>query len=120
MMMSQTIIYHMESIQEMQIMCNLSVYLLQRFLMKSDDDEGSGGGGNELIINILLTEHIFSYLSDLFRKWEIARCGRTDVNGIMRAPKEAFLATVQIFVDCILFGWTIYHLYLQSRSGVLH
>jgi hypothetical protein len=36
-------------------------------------------------------EHIFSYLTGYFRKWEIVRYGEKDVNGVVRAPKETII-----------------------------
>jgi len=84
------------------------------------DETTNKDSGNEMIINILLIEHVFSYLAGIFRNWEIARYGKTDMNGIMRAPKETLLSTLQIFVDCILFGWSIYHLKMMSDQNVLH
>jgi len=78
--------------------------------MSNDGTEGEAAAHNEMIIHILLFEHIFSYLIGIFRDWEIANYGKTDVNGIKRAPKETIFQTIEIFVDCILFGWTIYHI----------
>ena len=40
--------------------------------------------GNDILV-ALFFEHVFSYLSANFRKWEIARYGVMDINGIFRA-----------------------------------
>ena len=45
-----------------------------------------------------------------FRKWEIQRYGVMDINGIYRAPKEYILQTVEIFIDCMIFGFSINHI----------
>lgn len=46
------------------------------------------------ILATLMIEHIFSYISAIFRKWEIALKGVQDLNGIFRAPKEYTLFIV--------------------------
>ena len=85
----------MDSLQEMQILCNLSVYFLQKYWMSKKHSghhhEEEKPETNEIIINILLIEHIFSYITGIFRTWEINNYGKTDVNGIKRAPKETLL-----------------------------
>ena len=66
-----------------------------------------------------MIEHIFSYISANYRKWEIARYGIQDVNGIFRAQKEYILSLIQIFVDCIIFGFCINYLN-QLKSEDFH
>jgi hypothetical protein len=75
----------MESIIEMQIFSSLAV-LININYFKYEQVKGS----NAIFIALLL-EHIFSYISTLFRAWEIDHKGKMDVNGIMRGPKETIL-----------------------------
>lgn len=43
------------------------------------------------MIGILAVEHIFSYITGYFRKWEIENYGSMGLNGIYRAPKETII-----------------------------
>ena len=67
----------------------------------------------------MLLEHIFAYIASNYRKWEIARYGAQDSEGIFHAPKEQVLSKLQIFVDCIIFGFCINYV-LQMESEHFH
>lgn len=54
-----------------------------------------------------MLEHVISYSITYFRKWEQKNFGVLDVNGMVRGPKESFLSTIEIFVDCIIIGYTL-------------
>lgn len=69
-------------------------------------------------MNALVCEHIFAYICIYFRKWEIQRYGVMDINGTYRAPKEYILQTIEIFADCMIFGFTINH--IVDIAEVLH
>jgi hypothetical protein len=43
------------------------------------------------ILRALAFEHIFSYFCDFFRKWEIAKWGQLDMNGVYRGKRESIL-----------------------------
>ena len=53
------------------------------------------GKDNIQYIILLFIEHVFSFAASNFRYWEIKTNGRPDVNGVMRAPIETFLMTVE-------------------------
>ena len=89
----------------MQFMCLLTIYLL-----KPSVEGITPNSTSNAIIFALILEHIFAYCSGIFRKWEIEHYGKLDVNGVYRAQTESFLSTIEIFVDCIIFGYTISHL----------
>lgn len=55
-------------------------------------------------------EHIVAYVFGVFRKWEISKKGKPDVNGVIRAPKELVLQSVEVFFDCLLTGFVIKHM----------
>jgi len=55
----------------------------------------------------------------MYRKWEISSYGVQDVNGVFRAPNEYVLLLIQIFFDCIIFGFCINYL-LQLEPEDLH
>ena len=67
MMQNTSIIYHMESVIEMQIMCLIFI------MVNTDIESASGQHSNSLnvIIAALILEHVFSYITGIFRKWEI-------------------------------------------------
>ena len=55
----------------------------------------------------MLIEHFCAYTAGEFRKYDIAKNGTVDVNGVKRAPRESFLNNIEVFFDCILFGYII-------------
>lgn len=113
MMMNTSIIYHIESILEMQFLCliGFALYGYQDFEGKPNaENHIRAQEGSASIITALICEHIFAYISMYFRKWEIQRYGVMDINGIYRAPKEYILQTVEIFIDCMIFGFSINHI----------
>ena len=106
----------MESVAEMQMMCILFFYFLEQ-----NYESKIEGGLHSLdtalyILGALFAEHIFSYTTGYFRKWEIEHYGKLDVNGIMRAQKESFLATAEIFIDCLIMGYSLNFFYNMSRE----
>lgn len=110
-MQNSSIIYHIESVLEMQFMCLLIFIFIIEFdqseIVKTDTDKIAES--NEIMVALIL-EHVFSYIAGIFRQWEINRYGKVDINGVFRAKKESFLSTVEIFIDCIIFGFSINHM----------
>jgi len=68
------------------------------------------------ILFTLIIEHIFAYLSGVFRKWEVENYGIADVNGVFRGQKESMMSTFEIFCDCIIFGYSLNHLFKLSAE----
>ena len=66
----------------------------------------------------LLVHHIFSYLSATFRKWEIEKHGQVDLNGVMRAKKESFIRTIEIFTGCLISGFTLNYSLLVASDEI--
>jgi hypothetical protein len=52
--------------------------------------------------------HILAYFFSLFRAWEIDHKGKMDVNGNVRGPIESVLSSVEIFLNCIILGYSIH------------
>lgn len=75
-MQNTSLIYHSESVLEMQFLCLITIYYWGQH-------ENTGGSG--IILLALIIEHIFAYISGVFRKWEILNYGKLDVNGVLRA-----------------------------------
>ena len=109
MMQNSCIVYHSESILEMQIMCLIGMFIIEERLNWYDYDRPEIRENFYLCI-ILLGEHLFSYICTYYRKQELLQRGQPDVNGILRAKNESILGTIEIFVDCILFGYIIKYL----------
>ena len=74
--------------------------------------------GSKVILTTLLIEHTFAYASTLFRAWEVDYEGKLDVNGIMRGPKETILKSIEVFVDCIIVGYSINFVLNLSQEDV--
>lgn len=130
MMQNSGIIYHTESILEMQVGLLVTVFLLNRRwqenfgymnLKKEDgvtlqttrDVMGLGlsyAAHSELIILILLGEHIMSYFFGMFRSWELKNKGEPNSYGIETAPIEKVLRIIEILVDLVIFVFVILHL----------
>ena len=72
-----------------------------------------------MIMFCLLLEHILSYISEIYRDYEVANYGKPDVNGVYRAKIETILRNFEIFFDCILVGWIMKHL-IMLESKDLH
>ena len=43
----------------------------------------------------------------IFRDRDIKRNGKLDVNGVMRAPVESLLKSLEVFIDCVLCGYVL-------------
>jgi hypothetical protein len=57
-----------------------------------------------------------SYLAALYRKWEIERFGTPDVNGFMRGKVESALGTLELFVVCVLIGYTLNYMIALDKK----
>ena len=68
---------------------------------------------------IMLIEHICSYSAGMFRVYDIAKNGKVDINGVKRAPRESILNNIEVFFDCILFGYII-KLMMDQESDEFH
>ena len=55
----------------------------------------------------IFIEHLFTYLTSIFRIYDIHYYGNPEASGVDRAPKETILKILLIFLDCILIGWIV-------------
>jgi hypothetical protein len=84
MMQSAIIIYHAESLLEMQFMCLIVfAFVFKPFRHKDELIEVHQKSNH--VLWVLIAEHIFAYVSGLFRTWEIKHFGEIDINGVARA-----------------------------------
>lgn len=115
-MQSAVIIYHSESLLEMQLMCLLTFMFYFPPINYGPNyyvNEESARKSN-YIMYVMIGEHIFAYFSGIFRDWEIKHYGKLDINGVARAQKETFLKTLEVFIDCMIFGYTMNHIMTMS------
>ena len=92
----------------MQFMCLIMII----FFLDGEDHSVKKEllASSNAILIALVAEHIFSYGAGIFRSWEIEHYGHMDVNGVMRAQKESFLSTIEIFIDCLIMGYSLNYL----------
>lgn len=92
-----SIIYHYESIIEMQLLCCAILYFLQN---KSNDQEHNHNildsfktakYSTNFIMYMLFVEHLISYGCAYYRYRDIAKNGKMDLNGVIRAKNELIL-----------------------------
>mmetsp|Transcript_8499 Transcript_8499/g.14296 ORF Transcript_8499/g.14296 Transcript_8499/m.14296 type:complete len:728 (+) Transcript_8499:520-2703(+) len=132
MMQNSSIIYHTESILEMQTACLIMNAVLtslwrtnQQYGVKSNEYDGPmsalGVGVWEntyIIVYILLGEHIISYLFNIYRNNELSRRGVPNSRGVMTAPVESKLRYVEIFMDILIFAYVILHIVSLSQEQI--
>ena len=82
----------------MQFLCQITMQIYM------DEDAHTSSAA---IMITLTTHHVFAYLSALYRKWEIERFGKPDINGLMRGKVESILATLELFIVCVVVGYTL-------------
>ena len=83
-MQNTSILYHTESIIELQILGTIAVMIVSKM-------HGQELQESTFIYTCLLIEHTISYFATIFRQWEIEHHGKLDIHGIMRGPKEAVI-----------------------------
>lgn len=54
--------------------------------------------------------HVCSYVGHYFRLHDIKLNGKPDINGVYTAKTEAIFQNIEIFIICILVGFTVKHL----------
>lgn len=110
MMQTQSIVYNIESLTEMLLLCILAV--------RAITDEGSlfniaSTKPNEKDIQImrfLFLEHLLAYAVANFRKWELKTRGQVDLNGVLRGKVESQLSIMLILCRCLFIGYIIHYL----------
>jgi hypothetical protein len=106
MMQNSSIIYHTESILEMQMCCLIAMIMLTEYW---SDVRNYGQDPNKpksfLLIYMLIGEHFFSYLFGIFREYDLRHNGEKNKHGIESAPRETKLRYLEIIVDLALSIW---------------
>jgi hypothetical protein len=73
----------------------------------------------EAIFWIMFVEHLITYCLHYFRQKEVEMRGVLDVNGVMHAPIESALKSIEVFFDCILCGYVVHYM-SSMESEKLH
>ena len=113
-MQNTSIIYHMESLLEMQFMCLVTFAFVLKPEVNLDHFDEDIHRKSDHVMIVMVFEHIFAYCSHLFRVWEIENYGMVDINGVSRAKKESALKTLEVFIDCLIFGFTFNHFFSMT------
>jgi hypothetical protein len=122
MMQSTNITYHTESVQEMQL---IGLIVAQTVLTLGSQRENGFPNADDIqkvqtslqaIFSILFIEHIASYCIEIFRRYDIEKNGKIDINGVPRAKTESLLNTFQYFIVCFLIGYIIKELIAIDRT----
>lgn len=108
MMQNSSIIYHTESILEMQMCCLISMILLTFYWQdKLGYKNQEGMGTSMMLMYVLMAEHILSYLFGIFRNYDIDKNGKKNKRGIESAPRESALRIIEIVVDMGISVWIL-------------
>mmetsp|Transcript_39558 Transcript_39558/g.60445 ORF Transcript_39558/g.60445 Transcript_39558/m.60445 type:complete len:423 (-) Transcript_39558:1026-2294(-) len=133
MMQNSSIIYHTESILEMQIACLITVVILTRNWATNQGYGLSNQDFVEPVINlgmtvksqsnficvVLLLEHVMSYLFGIFRNYELKKVGQPNKYGIDSAPIESKLRFIEVAIDFLIFALIILHM-VSMTSDQMH
>jgi hypothetical protein len=131
MFQNSSIIYHTESILEMQILCLISIIFINnmwndfRKYGKLSKVDGAlfGLAIDEMsykFMYILLAEHLMAYLFDIYRKYELKKHGKANKFGIEQAPCETCLRLIEIIIDVIIFIMVMIHFNSMTREQFLN
>jgi len=85
--------------------------------MESSSDEHET---DDMLIIILLTIHSLSYLAGLFRTYDINTNGKADFYGVPRAPTESALKSIEVLIQCIVFGHVLTKQYMMTAEEFHH
>lgn len=122
MMQNTAILYHPESIAEMQL---IIICLITRFCLYSEipdhytqhvDSINTSVEAIKIIFTCLTARHGFSFFVELFRRYEIERYGKVDVYGVPGARFEGMLGGLQYFFICFLIGFICKQMLVIERK----
>lgn len=109
MMQNSSIIYHTESILEMQLCVLVSMIWLTELW---NDEMGFANlpekSTSMLFIYILIAEHTLSMMFGWFRDYDIKHNGEKDRYGIENAPREKQLQFLEVVMDVGISAWIIF------------
>mgnify|MGYP006893263072 CR=1 FL=1 len=107
MMENSSIVYHPESLIEMQMLCAT----LFTFYYHSGDIDGEEVESKNMVLFICVCiHHVFSYFSSMFRSWEISKYGQPDINAVLRAKCETYMSTIEVLFSSVIVGYILNYL----------
>jgi hypothetical protein len=112
MMQNCNILYHPESIVEMQIICLLTIVYYQYLLVGQFPIEFNANSEQSVIIIALFVIHILQLFYWTFRRFDISHNGEIDKFGSRRARRETQLGQFEFFIICIIIGFSLHALIL--------
>ena len=117
MMQNSSIIYHTESILEMQICLILAMlYLTDLWNIDKGYVNQPGKSQSMIFMYILMGEHLVSYCLGIFRDFDLKQNGEPNKYGIEFAPREQYLRIFEIIFDLAIFIWyAIYFISLPTE-----
>ena len=105
-------------------MCLILVKVLSTFFYPKLNYGGKSQGTNflgmknedysNLMMIILLIEHIMSYSFGIYRDYELKNKGTTNKFGIVTAPCESKLRYIEILVDFVIFVLVFLHMFVLT------
>lgn len=124
MMQNTSILYHPESVAEMQAIILAIVWsqlpqdIPAHFATNPEvyEELKNLQMTLEAIFAGLMIEHVSSYFIELFRRYDIEKNGVLDINGVPRAKFESLLATLQYFFICFMIGFILQKLIAIDRT----
>lgn len=63
----------------------------------------------------MLSRHVFSYLTAIFKEIDIRKNGKPDHNGVATSPRTVLLLKIELVLGCILTGLVIRHMSIMSN-----
>lgn len=110
MMSNSSIVWHQESINELQIFCLVTFSFFFESLDYGNFEKDGGYFTSEKPIGLvycLLIHHIIQWIFSVYRKKEIDKRGKPDINGVLRGSCESILATLELLMSSIMFGYML-------------
>lgn len=117
MMQNSSIIYHTESILEMQICCLIAMILLTEYWSETKQyGMQEGKAISNLLMFVLIGEHLFSYLFGIFREYDLQHNGEKNKHGIESAPREKRMRVLEVIVDVTISIWILVSMLSQTNE----
>ena len=117
----------MESVLEMQVACLLCCYFYSKMWAQGHKygehpvKDGLFITGpketSEIIMIVLLIEHIIAYLFGIYRTYELKRYGKPNTLGIETAPCESRLKMFEIVIDFIIIVVVLVHFVKAGKEA---
>lgn len=118
MMQNSSIIYHTESILEMQVCCLVAMILTTVYWSdKLNYADNESLGQSMMLMYVLMAEHVLSYLFGLFREYDIKNNGQKNKYGIESAQSESLLRIFEIIVDLGISAWILVVMLGQDKAS---